>query len=459
MLHDTRLSGSSKTCGSVHRYGYTATLGCPHMDVRVSPARLSGRIRAPPSKSYSHRAILAGGYSDTATITGVLESADTAATRRAIEAFGASIIDTGVDGRLEIAGFDGRPGVPDDVIDCANSGTTMRLVTGSAGLVDGYTVLTGDASLRTRPQAPLLEAIDSLGGTALSVRSDGTAPLVVRGPIAGGPVALPGDVSSQFISALLMAGPQTDEGISIELQTPVKSAPYIQITIEVLEAFGVRATTVGGGYHVAGQQQYRRTTPYAVPGDFSSISYLATLGALCASDPVVIEGASPSAQGDTAIVGILEEMGASIAWDRDAETLTVDAAPLTAVTVDVGDTPDLLPTLAVLGVFAEGQMCLENCGHVRLKETDRVAVMASALDELGVDVTEEHSRLCIGAAPADVGGITLDGAGDHRIIMALSVLATAGDVPCDITGAEHVAVSYPDFFEALATLGGSVERR
>ena len=428
------------------------------MDVRVGPARLAGEVRAPPSKSYSHRAILAGGYSDTATLTGVLESADTAATRRAIEAFGASIAATGADGGLTIAGFDGRPTVPDDVIDCANSGTTMRLVTATAGLVDGYTVLTGDASLRTRPQAPLLQAIESLGGSGISVHSDGTAPLVVGGPIEGGAVALPGDVSSQFISALLMAGARTDEGISIDLQTPLKSAPYIQITIEVMEAFGVRATAVDGGYQVAGQQQYRRADPYAVPGDFSSISYLAALGALCASEPVVIEGASPSAQGDAAIIEILEEMGAPIEWDHDAETLTVGAGPLTAVTVDVGDTPDLLPTLAVLGMFAEGQMCLENCGHVRFKETDRVGVMASALGQIGAEVIEESTRLCIGSPPADVGGITLGGAGDHRIIMALSVLASAGDAPCVITGAEDVAVSYPDFFEALSQLGGHVER-
>jgi 3-phosphoshikimate 1-carboxyvinyltransferase (EC 2.5.1.19) len=428
------------------------------MDVRIGPAALEGTVRAPPSKSYSHRAILAGGYSDSATVTGALESADTAATRRAIEAFGASVTDTTESGEMTIAGFDGTPAVPPDVLDCANSGTTMRLVTATAGLVDGYTVLTGDASLRSRPQGPLLAALEALGGTGLSVSGDGTAPLVIGGPVPGGAVTVPGDVSSQFISALLMAGAVTAEGVEITLSSPAKSAPYIQITLEVLAAFGVRASATDAGYQVRGAQRYRRGDPYTVPGDFSSISYLAALGALCASEPLTIEGATPSAQGDTAIIPILEEMGADVSWDRDAATVRVGAAPLAGVSIDVGDTPDLLPTLAVLGAFAEGQMCLENCGHVRLKETDRVAVMAAALTRLGVDVEEEETRLCIGAAPAEMGGVTLRGAGDHRIIMALSVLATAADRACTIRGAEHVAVSYPHFFDALEGLGGHVER-
>jgi 3-phosphoshikimate 1-carboxyvinyltransferase len=428
------------------------------MDVRIAPAALGGSVRAPPSKSYSHRAILAGGYSDTATIVGALESADTAATRRAVEAFGAAVTDAGAHAGQTVTGFDGAPGVPADVIDCANSGTTMRLVTATAGLADGTTVLTGDASLRARPQGPLLGALDALGGSGLSVHGDGTAPLVIGGPIGGGSVTLPGDVSSQYISALLMAGAVTDAGIAIELETAAKSAPYIQITMEVLSAFGVSAEATDAGYRVAGGQRYRRQAPYEVPGDFSSVSYLAALGALCAAEPLIIEGVTPSAQGDAAIISILEEMGAPISWDREAATVRVGAAPLAAVTVDVGDTPDLLPTLAVLGAFAEGQMCLENCGHVRLKETDRVAVMAEALTQLGVAVEEEPTRLCIGAAPATLGGEALDGAGDHRIIMALSVLATAGDRACSISGAEDVAVSYPGFFDALEGLGGQVHR-
>jgi 3-phosphoshikimate 1-carboxyvinyltransferase len=429
------------------------------MDVRISPAAVGGTVRAPPSKSYSHRAILAGGYSDSATVIGPLDSADTAATRRAVEAFGARVTPTGADDTLAIAGFAGRPDVPDDVLDCANAGTTMRLVTATAGLAEGYTILTGDASLRSRPQGPLLAAVESLGGTTLSVHEDGTAPLVIGGPIDGGTVTLPGDVSSQFISALLMAGAVTDAGITVDLETPVKSAPYIQITIEVLSAFGVTAEATTRGYRVTGGQRYHPETSYEVPGDFSSISYLVALGALCATDPVVIEGATPSAQGDAAIIAILEEMGAPISWDHEAATVTVSAAPLSAVTVDVGDTPDLLPTLAVLGAFADGQMCLENCEHVRIKETDRVAVMAAALDDLGVTIEEERTRLCVGAAPAEMGGIAFDGAGDHRIIMALSVLATAADRACTIRGAEDVAVSYPGFFDALETLGGQVDRR
>jgi 3-phosphoshikimate 1-carboxyvinyltransferase len=211
------------------------------MKRHVSRSRVAGRCRAPPSKSYTHRAILAAGYADSATVEDPLVSADTEATMRAVEAFGGTLdgVRLNDDGALPVEGFDGRPATPDDVINCENSGTTMRLVTACAALGDGQSVLTGDESLRSRPQGPLLDALEHLGATAESTRRNGQAPLVVGGPLSGGEVSIPGDVSSQYITALLMAGAVTEEGLDIELETALKSAPYVDITIEVLDAYGV----------------------------------------------------------------------------------------------------------------------------------------------------------------------------------------------------------------------------
>ncbi|MFB6160087.1 MAG: 3-phosphoshikimate 1-carboxyvinyltransferase, partial [Haloferacaceae archaeon] len=337
------------------------------MDVVISGSSVEGRTRAPPSKSYTHRAILAAGYGDGATVTRPLVSADTRATMRAVELFGGTV-DRGADGdRLRIEGFDGRPAVPDDVLDCGNSGTTMRLTTATAALADGLTVLTGDASLRSRPQGPLLDAVRQLGGRAESTRGNGRAPLVVGGAVDGGRVEIPGDVSSQFVTALLMAGAVTDEGVEIDLTTELRSSPYVEITRELLAAFGVETRATETGYAVAGGQSYGADT-YAVPGDFSSMSYLLAAGAVAGTGAgVTVEGARPSAQGDARIVDVLERMGADVAWDRDAGEIEVGRAPLAGVEVSVADTPDLLPTIAALGAVADGDTRIVDCEHVRYK--------------------------------------------------------------------------------------------
>ena len=467
------------------------------MDVHVTTSTVRGTTRAPPSKSYTHRALLAAGYSDRATVRSPLVSADTRATARAVQAFGGRVSAADADGSpadtdsadahggsaepavpddaetLAVDGFGGRPAVPADVIDCANSGTTMRLVTAAAALADGTTVLTGDGSLRSRPQGPLLDALADLGVRAESTRNNGLAPLVVTGPLAGGEVAIPGDVSSQYVTALLMAGAVTEEGVEVDLTTPLKSAPYVDITLELLAEFGVEATPVddGGdpidgaagaaGFVVPGGQSYSPTDgSYAVPGDFSSISYLLAAGAVAGDDgeAVRIEGARPSAQGDAAIVDITERMGAAVDWDRDAGAITVERSTLSGVAVDVGDTPDLLPTIAALGAVADGDTRIENCEHVRHKETDRVSAMAEELAKMGVETTEEPDVLTVHGDESDLRGATVDGRADHRIVMALAVAALAAEGTTTIRGAEHVDVSFPDFFETMADLGMAVER-
>jgi len=428
------------------------------MDITITNSTVAGTAKAPPSKSYTHRAILAAGYAGGATVRDPLVSADTKATMRAVTAYGGSV-DRSDERVVPVEGFDGRPGTPDNVIDCANSGTTMRLVTATAALQDELTVLTGDDSLRSRPQGPLLDAIGQLDGRAESTRANGQAPLVVGGGIDGGAVSIPGDVSSQYITALLMAGAVTDEGVDIELTTELKSSPYVDITLEVLEAFGVAAEQTTDGYTVAGGQQYDPTDgEYHVPGDFSSMSYLLAMGALAAPEGMTVTSAFPSAQGDSAIVDILKEMGATLSWDRESGEISVERSDLTGIAVGVEDTPDLLPTIATLGAVADGVTRITDAEHVRYKETDRVSAMAEALTKMGARVEESQDELIVYGEDSALRGATVDGRADHRIIMSLAVAGLVAEGETTVTGAEHVDVSFPDFFELLESLGGTVTR-
>ena len=361
------------------------------------------------------------------------------------------------DGDFHVTGFDGRPEVPADVLDCENSGTTMRLTTATAALADGLTVLTGDGSLRSRPQGPLLEAIGQLGGRAESTRGNGQAPLVVGGPVEGGRASIPGDVSSQFVTALLMAGAVTDDGITVDLETELKSAPYVDVTVEVLDAFGVDAHVTDEGYRVDGGQSYEPTDgEYRVPGDFSSMSYLLAAGALAAEDGLVVEGAVPSAQGDSAIVDVVDRMGADVDWDRENGLATVGKGDLTGVEVGVANTPDLLPTIATLGAAAGGTTRITDCEHVRYKETDRVSAMAEELGEMGAVVEESRDELVVHGGETTLVGADVDGRGDHRIVMALAVAGLVAEGTTAIAGAEHVDVSFPGFFDVLSELGADV---
>lgn len=422
------------------------------MDASVAGRRLQGTVRIPSSKSYTHRAVIGAALSSGTTIRRALVSADTRATIRAVEAFGATVDRD--DDAFTVTGIEGRPSVPADVLDCANSGTTLRLTTACAALADGTTVLTGDESLRSRPNGPLLAAIETLGGSAASTRGNGRAPLVVSGPLRGGTVGVPGSVSSQFVSALLLAGSATDDGIAVGVEGELVAAPYVDLTLDFLSSFGVDGCRTSDGYAADGGGLTAPET-YTVPGDMSSLSYPLAAGAIAGED-VRIEGATPGVQGDSAIVDIVARMGASVDWDREAGVVTVSAAPLSGVTVDVADTPDLLPTIATLGAVADGETRIENCEAVRHKETDRVSVMASELREMGAVVHEEPATLVVDGDASTLAGTTVDGHRDHRVVMALAVAALGADGRTTIVGADHVDVSYPRFFQDVASLGADV---
>lgn len=421
------------------------------MKLTIKKSEIKGTIDAPPSKSYTHRAIAIAALSKEAIVNNPLISEDTKATIRASVAFGAIV--ESKNNSLLISGFNGELKIPDNVIDVANSGTTLRIMTAVSSLVEGATVLTGDASIRTRPNTPLLNALCDLGAEVFSTRNNGMAPIVVRGKMKGGNVHIDGSISSQFISALLVACPFAENETTIFIKGELKSKPYVNITIDMLKDAGARIITdeKANSFNIPPNQKYDLNL-YNVPGDFSSASYMISAGALCGD--ITIKNLYPSEQGDSALIEILEKMGAQIAWDRKKGEVRVEKSELHGINVDVGKTPDLVPTLAVLGAASKGTMIIENAEHVRYKETDRLHAMTVELKKMGVDITEEKDRLIIKGGK--IKGAKVHGWDDHRIVMALAVAGmVAGETTIDTI--ESVRISYPGFFEDLRNTGAVVD--
>ncbi|WP_406661163.1 3-phosphoshikimate 1-carboxyvinyltransferase [Methanolobus sp. ZRKC3] len=422
------------------------------MKVSVGISSVSGELFAPPSKSYTHRAITIAALSDESVIHRPLLSADTLATVRASEAFGADI--EKMDDKLIVHGVKGKPKIPDNIIDVANSGTTLRFMTAVAALTDGVTVLTGDSSIRGRPNQPLLNVLNKLNVDAYSTRDNGCAPLVVRGGIKGAITMIDGSISSQFISALLIACPLTTQSTTLSIKGEMKSRPYVDITTELIEKAGAEILVEEGNnikFIIPANQKYN-LKEYTVPGDFSSASYLLAAAAMTGST-ITVKNLFPSKQGDKAIIDVLRRMGAEVRWDEDNGIVRVTAKELKGTTFDAGATPDLVPTVAVLAACAEGITVIENAEHVRYKETDRLHAMALELSKMGITVKEEPDQLTI--TGGKLRGADVHGWHDHRIVMALTIAGmVAGNTTIDTV--ESVAISYPDFFDEMRSIGADI---
>ena len=423
------------------------------MRVSVDVSSIRGELNAPTSKSYTHRAIAIGALSNECIVRKPLLSADTLATVAACEKLGAKI--EKINGDLHIIGMKGKPGVPDDVIDVKNSGTTLRLMTAISSLANGATVLTGDSSIRGRPNQPLLDVLNKLNVEVFSTRNNGCAPIVVRGGLKGSAAEIDGSMSSQFISALLMACPLTTEDTTLSIKGDLKSRPYVDITIEMLMEAGVKIfvdETNGIKFIIPAKQKYD-LKEYTVPGDFSSASYLLAAAAMLGSC-INVHNLFPSKQGDSEIINVLKQMGADVHWDTEKGVVTVKGNTLKGITFDAGATPDLVPTVAVLAAVADGVTVIGNAKHVRYKETDRLHAMALELSKMGIMVQEEPDSLTI--TGGRLTGADVHGWHDHRIVMALTLAAMiAGNTTIDT--AEAVSISYPDFFEAIKSIGAKIE--
>jgi 3-phosphoshikimate 1-carboxyvinyltransferase len=346
----------------------------------------------------------------------------------------------------------GRLSCPDDVVNAENSGTTIRIMVGVASLLPCHTVLTGDESIRRRPMQPLIDALREMGVECASTRGNGQAPLIVRGPNRGGETHIRGDVSSQFISSLLICSPPKDVDTEVVLTAPLKSRPYVEITMGMMREFGVEVEMTDKGFRIPGRQRYKASN-YKVPGDYSSAAFMLVAGAL--GDGVVVSGLDPNdKQGDKAILHILEDFGAGVI--SGASSVRALPGELRATEVDLSDAPDLFPIVSVLATQAKGQTVIKNAEHVRHKESDRIASTTDFLKAMGADIQEKRDG-CLIKGPVELHGTEIDSLGDHRILMAGAVAGTIAKGTTTISQGESYYVSYPRFIDDIRTLGGKVE--
>ena len=418
------------------------------MKCKVEKSKLSGTISCPPNKSYTHRAIfLASLAKGNSTIRNVLLSRDTIATINACKVFGSKISTSGSTVNVESTGNISATG---SEIDASNSGTTIRISAAIASLGDAKITLTGDSSLRKRPMQPLLDALEKLDAKCTS--TNGTPPITVKGKIRGGSTSISGSVSSQFISALFIAAPKTEKGITLEIEGDLVSKPYLDATIAIMQKFGVKVNTISPYKKYNIPKQDYKPTDFTVPADFSSMALLLSAAVLVGDDMTISAPIGDLPQGDKEMISHLKKMGVDVSI---GDTVRVKAPPkLAGGRFDLSNTPDLLPPMAILALRASNPIEIHNVKHARFKETDRISILAKELSKIGIIVTEKEDGLIL-EAPKSLSGAELDSADDHRLFMAFCIAGmVVGD--CTVTDPESVDVSYPDFIKEMSKIGANI---
>ena len=418
------------------------------MKCKVNKSRLTGVISCPPNKSYSHRAVflatLANGKS---ILRNVLLSRDTLATISACKIFGAKIE---VDGSTVIVESNGKviPQLPQ--IDASNSGTTIRISAAISSLSDTLTTLTGDSSLRKRPMQPLLDSLEQLGAHCTS--TNGKPPITIEGKASGGTTRIPGSVSSQFISALLIAGAKMKKGLTLEIEGDLVSKPYLDATIGMMNKFGVTVNVLSPYKKYNVQSQAYKPIDFVVPSDFSSMALLLSAAVLVGDNMSIAASTGDLPQGDREMLSHLEKLGVKINID---DRITVKSPKLLkGGRFDLSNTPDLLPAMAILSLKTSRPIEIYNVKHARFKETDRIAILAKELSKLGVRVKENEDGMVLEASNS-LKSAELDSSEDHRLFMALSIAGMfIGN--CTVTDPDSVDVSYPTFIEDMNKIGARI---
>jgi 3-phosphoshikimate 1-carboxyvinyltransferase len=421
-------------------------------ELRMIPcdAPVTGTVRPPGSKSITNRALVCAALAHgTSRLSGVLDSQDTRVMAGGLQALGIDLdCDWGA-GRITVHGCGGRIPASAAVIDCAASGTTMRFLSALCGLGRGHYRLDGTSRMRQRPIGDLLAALRALGVDATAESAGDCPPVAIRSTgLPGGATVVHGGTSSQFASALAMAGPCMPRGLEITFAGTLVSTPYLEMTKRVMAAFGAECAVTGprewriapGGY---------APCDYAIEPDASAASYFLAAAALTGGRVTVSGLSRDSLQGDVGFAAALERMGCAVAWESDGVTVAGRAAH--GVDIDMNGISDTVPTLAVVALFADGPTTIRNVAHIRDKETDRIGDLVRELSRLGGHVAETADGLVI--SPAPLHGATLSTYDDHRMAMSLALVGLrVGGV--EIRDPGCVGKTFPGYWMALASLAG-----
>lgn len=412
--------------------------------------RAAGTVRLPGSKSISNRVLLLAALAEGETeVRGLLDAEDTRVMREALAKLGVAL-DRRDPERIVVAGRAGRLSLRKDLF-LGNAGTAFRPLTAVLALAGGRYRLFGTPRMHERPIGDLVQALRALGANIVYLGNEGFPPLAIYpGRIdATRPVRVRGEVSSQYLSALLMALPLAGGG-AVEVEGELISKPYVEITINLMRRFGVEVGRTGWRRFEVPPARYRSPGAIAVEGDASSASYFLAAGAI-GGGPVRVEGAGrASIQGDVRFVEVLQAMGASVALGEDWIEVG-GTAPLRPFDLDLNHIPDAAMTAAVAALFASGTSTVRNIASWRVKETDRIAAMAKELRKLGASVEEGADFIRVTPPAALAAGVAVDTYDDHRMAMCFS-LAALGGVPVTINDPECVAKTFPDYFKVFVSL-------
>ncbi len=416
------------------------------MDITLHHPTFSGRIAAPSSKSAAHRPMIAAAFADAPTriaLSGAGE--DIAATAACLRAIGVEVREIESGAALQIT--PATSFLQNAVADCGESGSTLRFLVPVVGALGLTVKFLRRGRLPERPMEPLKSELARHGVTLCDCEDGG---LLVSGRLVAGNYSIAANVSSQFVTGLLFALSLLPEPSVLTLTGEIESAPYINMTLQTLADFGAAPTVLENGrvFRIPGCKAQPFHTPGEIltEGDYSGAAFPLAAGAI-GKTPVTLTGLLPdSAQGDSAILALLREFGASVVLDPASRAVTVSPAPLHGIEIDAKQIPDLVPVLAVVACAAKGDTRITGAGRLRIKESDRIATTAALIRDLGGSVEELTDGLLIHGGKPLAGG-TVSGAGDHRIVMSAAVAALLCEGPVTILGAEAVKKSYPLFFE------------
>ena len=419
------------------------------MNCKIQKSKLNGKITCPANKSYTHRAIFLAALSDGKSIVKkILRSNDTIATISACRGFGVEVEE--LEDNITINNTINQT-VQNSIINAENSGTTIRIAIAIATLSGGNTTLTGDDSLKKRPMQPILDALETMGVKTES--DEGRPPIHINGKIQGKEISINGDISSQFISALLIIAPRLPDGLIINVEGKLVSKPYVDVTIAIMKKFGVDVK-IEEEYkrYVVSHQIYKPTT-FSIPSDFSNLALLLAANVLLGDGLDIEISLGDMPQGDEVIVDILEKLGVNVTLEDDIIT-TESPISLKGGKFDLSDTPDLLPAIAILALKSEKPIEMFNVKHARYKETDRIAIISRELKKIGLDVEEKDDGMVIKKS-SELIPAELNSENDHRLFMAFSIAGMfVGE--CTVSDPDAVKVSYPEFISDLVNVGAKI---